>query len=35
MYADENDDRLVNDDTREYEWDGAYAYGGYHYNEIP
>ncbi len=35
MYADENDDKLVNGDTREYEWDGAYVAGGYHYREKP
>ncbi len=35
MYADENDDKIVNGDTREYEWDGAYVAGGYHYKEKP
>ncbi|MHC4557220.1 MAG: type II secretion system protein [Planctomycetota bacterium] len=35
MYADGNDDKLVNGDTGEYDWDGAYSPGGYHYNETP
>jgi len=39
MYADNNDDKLVNGDTEEYgafaNQTGAYAPGGYHYRERP
>lgn len=33
LYADDNGDKLVNGDKKEYVWDGAYDPGGYYYNE--
>jgi len=34
FYNDDNEGKLVNGDTEEYVWDGAYDPGGYHYQEV-